>query len=257
MRHACGRPITGPITMTRAKHFELYTTEPLRHFRARTNARKGSKPCVFTTTLCTIVAIAALAALTLDAVGCGADSSPSQRQPVAPSPTGSPMTASPSATPTPPGSADSINVLYSFDGTHGADPKGSLVLGELAGKPTLFGRTAFGGPGSTPSDPASAPGGGVIFSLPTSGGALSGEFDFPGGDDGYQPHHDAMVLLGSTLWGAACFPGRSAKADRATARYIRSTRPTSLRPTPRRISSPALRMTAPIRTAPSASAPTA
>jgi hypothetical protein len=87
---------------------------------------------VFTTTLCTIVAIAALAALTLDAVGCGADSSPSQRQPVAPSPTGSPMTARPSATPTPPGSADSINVLYSFDGTHGADPKGSLVLGELA-----------------------------------------------------------------------------------------------------------------------------
>ncbi|MGZ6242496.1 MAG: choice-of-anchor tandem repeat GloVer-containing protein [Candidatus Binataceae bacterium] len=162
---------------------------------------------MFTTTLCTIVAIAALAALTLDAVGCGADSSPSQRQPVAPSPTGSPMTASPSATPTPPGSADSINVLYSFDGTHGADPKGSLVLGELAGKPTLFGRAAFGGPGWDASDPASAPGGGVIFSLPISGGALSGEFDFPGGDDGYQPHHDAMVLLGSTLWGAALFSG--------------------------------------------------
>ena len=90
------------------------------------------------------------------------------------------MTARPSATPTPPGSADSINVLYSFDGTHGADPKGSLVLGELAGKPTLFGRAAFGGPGWDASDPASAPGGGVIFSLPTGGGALSGVLELHG-----------------------------------------------------------------------------
>jgi uncharacterized repeat protein (TIGR03803 family) len=105
------------------------------------------------------------------------------------------------------GPTDSIDVLYSFDGTHGADPKGSLVLGEVGGTPTLFGRTSFGGPGWDVSDPASAPGGGVIFSLPATGGSFSGEFDFLGGADGYQPHHDAMVLLGSTLWGAALFSG--------------------------------------------------
>jgi uncharacterized repeat protein (TIGR03803 family) len=98
-------------------------------------------------------------------------------------------------------------VLYSFDGTHGADPKGSLVLGEVGGTRTLFGRTAFGGPGWDAGDPAGAPGGGVIFALPASGGSLSQEFDFPGGADGYQPHHDAMVLLGSTLWGAALYSG--------------------------------------------------
>ena len=115
--------------------------------------------------------------------------------------------AGPTASPTPPGSGDSINVLYSFDGTHGADPKGSLVLGEVGSIPTLFGRTSFGGAGWDASDPAGAPGGGVIFSLPATGGSFSGEFDFPGGTDGYQPHHDAMVLLGSTLWGAALFSG--------------------------------------------------
>ncbi|HVB81957.1 MAG TPA: choice-of-anchor tandem repeat GloVer-containing protein [Candidatus Binataceae bacterium] len=164
---------------------------------------------IVTRTAAMIVTIAAVASLTLGAAGCGSDSSPLPRPTVAvtSTPAVSLTMAGPSPSPTPPGSADSINVLYSFDGTHGADPKGSLVLGEVGGTPTLFGRTAFGGPGWDASDPAGAPGGGVIFSLPASGGALSGEFDFPGGADGYQPHHDAMVLLGSTLWGAALYSG--------------------------------------------------
>ena len=211
-----------------------------------------------------IVTIAAATSLTFGATGCGSDSTssplPLPRQTVAalPStPASSPTTVGPSPSPTPLGSADSTNVLYSFDGAHGADPKGSLVLGEVGGMPTLFGRTAFGGPGWDPSDPASAPGGGVIFSLPGSGGALSGEFDFPGGADGYQPHHDAMVMLGSTLWGAALYSGTISENGSGTVRSIRSTPPASRRPTPWRTRSAALRRTAPIRTAPSASAPTA
>jgi hypothetical protein len=163
---------------------------------------------IVTMTVRMLATIAAVAAVTLGTAGCGSDSPP--RHAVAPAPlapANSSTMAVPSPSPTPPGSAESINVLYSFDGTHGADPKGSLVLGEVGGTPTVFGRTAFGGPGWDASDPANAPGGGVIFSLPASGGAFSGEFDFPGGADGYQPHHDAMVLLGSTLWGAALYSG--------------------------------------------------
>lgn len=117
------------------------------------------------------------------------------------------------------GPTDAIGVIYSFDGTHGADPKGSLTLVQVAGSPMLFGRTPFGGPGwestnpalcaAASTDPAKCPGGGVIFSLPAEPAAqstLSAEFDF-NGTDGYQPHHDAMVLDGSTLWGAALFSG--------------------------------------------------
>ena len=116
--------------------------------------------------------------------------------------------------------AGPIQVLFSFNGTNGADPKGSLTLDGG----TLWGRTAYGGPGweskdasqcpAQSTDPTKCPGGGEIFSVPAPGIGNGGGYinipffsPFPGGAGGYQPHHDSMTLLGSTLYGAALFSG--------------------------------------------------
>jgi len=114
------------------------------------------------------------------------------------------------------GVAADITPIYSFDGVHGADPKGSLTLVDLASGPTLFGRTSFGGPAwestdaslctKASTDPSKCPGAGVIFSIPASSNPNINVFPFDA-TTGYQPHHDSMLLFNSTLFGASLYTG--------------------------------------------------
>ena len=82
-------------------------------------------------------------------------------------------------------------VLYSFDGTYGANPWGSL---------TLSGSTLYGMTGS-----AHGPGYGTVFSIPVTGGTPTNLFSF---DDthGAAPYGD-LTLSGSTLYGMTFLGG--------------------------------------------------
>jgi hypothetical protein len=105
------------------------------------------------------------------------------------------------------GEVAAITPLLPFNGTNGADPKGSLTLVNVqspAGQsqPYLFGRTAIGGASNA----------GVIFALPLSTASPTpAVYSFTtassGQTSGCQPHHDSMTLLGTTLYGAALFDG--------------------------------------------------
>lgn len=118
------------------------------------------------------------------------------------------------------GAGAQITTLYSFNGASGADPKGSLTLVSVSGLTTLFGRTSAGGPAweSTNSkeckdastNPSKCPGAGVIFRLSASSG---GQFQMTPltSTTGYQPHHDSMLLLNSTLYGAVLYSGNNFK----------------------------------------------
>jgi uncharacterized repeat protein (TIGR03803 family) len=77
------------------------------------------------------------------------------------------------------------NILYSFDGTHGSFPLGSLTL---IGS-TLYGMTGKGGASND----------GVIFSMPLTGGTLTVLATF-NGTNGANPHGN-LTLYGSTLYG--------------------------------------------------------
>jgi len=65
----------------------------------------------------------------------------------------------------------------------GAEPKGSLTLVMVNGKPVLFGRTAIGGTGDC----------GIEFSINTDGSNYQVLYRFAGAD-GCDPRHDAMTL---------------------------------------------------------------
>jgi uncharacterized repeat protein (TIGR03803 family) len=86
------------------------------------------------------------------------------------------------------GSAPASTTIYAFGGPSspagdGAEPKGSLTLITVAGKPVLFGRTAIGG----------SNGCGIIFSVNPDGSNYQVLYRF-GGADGCDPRHDAMTL---------------------------------------------------------------
>ncbi|MDD4890165.1 MAG: PEP-CTERM sorting domain-containing protein [Phycisphaerae bacterium] len=88
-------------------------------------------------------------------------------------------------------------VLHTFVGgsADGAKPQGSLTLS--ADGNTLYGMTSQGG---------GADNNGIVFSIPTSGGALSILHDFTGGTDGGSPQ-GSLVLSGTTLYGMAMLGG--------------------------------------------------
>lgn len=104
-----------------------------------------------------------------------------------------------------PFSDSNIKTLYSFDGYHGADPKGSLTLVDVNGIPTLFGRTSAGGPSWKSKDPSHFPGAGIFFRLSLDGKQFS---MLPlTAKTGYDPHHDSMLLFKDTLYGAVLYSG--------------------------------------------------
>ncbi len=80
------------------------------------------------------------------------------------------------------------STIYAFGGPaspagDGAEPKGSLTLVMIAGKPLLFGRTAIGGTGDC----------GIVFSVNPDGSDYQVLYRFAGAD-GCDPRHDAMTL---------------------------------------------------------------
>lgn len=77
--------------------------------------------------------------------------------------------------------------LYAFGSPNspsqdGAEPKGSLTLALVGGKPTIFGRTAIGGSNNC----------GIIFSIDPTGTQYQVLYRFSGAD-GCDPRHDAMT----------------------------------------------------------------
>ncbi len=110
------------------------------------------------------------------------------------------------------GAVAAIKVLHSFRGSDGANPWGSLTLVTLDGRPTLFGRTKYGGARWRSDDSRNHPGGGVIFRLPLdSTGAGPPPLPFSDSSrlpkSGYQPHHDSMLLIGDKLYCATLNSG--------------------------------------------------
>ncbi len=83
------------------------------------------------------------------------------------------------------------NTLYSFDGTHGSTPFGSLILSGS----TLFGMTEYGGSNNY----------GTIFSISTDGTGLQDLYNFSG-TDGQEPGGD-LAFSGSTLYGMTASGG--------------------------------------------------
>ena len=86
------------------------------------------------------------------------------------------------------GSVPASTTIYAFGGpsspaADGAEPKGSLTVVTVGGKPVLFGRTAIGGTGGC----------GIIFSVNPDGSNYQVLYRF-GGPDGCDPRHDAMTL---------------------------------------------------------------
>lgn len=97
-------------------------------------------------------------------------------------------------------SANDINVLHSFNGNDGADGKGSLTLS--ASGNILYGRTSAGG----------ATNNGTIFKLNTNGTGYQILYSYTNGSNnntGNQPHHDALYLLDTLLFGATVSGGLS------------------------------------------------
>lgn len=89
-------------------------------------------------------------------------------------------------------------VLHSFNGTDGATSIGSLTL---SGN-TLYGRTSAGGTN----------GKGVIFKINTDSTGFQVLYNFESGSSnalGKEPHHDAMYLMDTVLYGTALFGGNN------------------------------------------------
>ena len=90
-----------------------------------------------------------------------------------------------------------FTTLFSFNGTNGENPFGSLIISGS----TLYGMTASGGKN----------GDGIIFSINTNGSGFTDLHDFGGGSaDGNQPCAD-LTLLGSTLYGTTRMGGANGK----------------------------------------------
>ena len=90
-----------------------------------------------------------------------------------------------------PATGGNPTTLFTFDGTNGAQPYGSLTLSGS----TLYGMTADGG----------ANGDGTIFSIPVTGGTPTVLFSFDGAH-GKTPN-GSLTLSGSTLYGMAQYGG--------------------------------------------------
>ncbi|HMQ69333.1 MAG TPA: hypothetical protein PKA90_09985 [Ignavibacteria bacterium] len=91
---------------------------------------------------------------------------------------------------------ESSYALFSFKGSDGATPKGTMTLVDS----TLYGYTSAGG----------KYGKGVIFKLNKSGTDFKAVYDFSDGTDnatGNEPHHDAMYFYKDHLYGAALYGG--------------------------------------------------
>jgi uncharacterized repeat protein (TIGR03803 family) len=91
-----------------------------------------------------------------------------------------------------------FNVLHSFNGTDGATGKGSLVLYGNS----LYGYTSAGGANIS----------GTIFKINLDGSGFQVLYSFTGGINNYmgnEPHHDAMLIYNSKLYGNALYGGYS------------------------------------------------
>ena len=91
-----------------------------------------------------------------------------------------------------------IGVLHSFNGTNGATSIGTLTL---SGN-TLYGRTSAGGTN----------GKGVIFKINTDSTGFQVLYNFESGSSnglGKEPHHDAMYLMDTVLYGTALLGGNN------------------------------------------------
>jgi len=97
----------------------------------------------------------------------------------------------------------SEQILYSFDGTDGSEPRGGLIMD---GSGNLYGTTAIGG----------ANGHGAVFEMVKNSGAWSEQtlYAFSGGTDGDEPAAALTmdsngVLFGTTYYGGggSCFSG--------------------------------------------------
>ena len=87
--------------------------------------------------------------------------------------------------------AQTLTTLFNFDGTHGANPYGDLILSGS----TLYGMTWYGGNMTL----SGGYGDGTVFSIPVGGGTPTTLFNFDG-THGDQPF-GSLILSGSTLYG--------------------------------------------------------
>jgi len=113
--------------------------------------------------------------------------------------------------------ANGIEVLHAFDGGDGAWSRGSLVRDGS----TLYGRTAVGGAADS----------GTVFRIDADGSDFVVLHSFSAGGDnvlGNQPHHNAMLLRGTELLGAALYGGNqdNDQPDRVTGDFTSAAPPT-------------------------------
>lgn len=95
-----------------------------------------------------------------------------------------------------------IDVLHAFAGHDGAWSRGTM----LRDGTTLYGRTAIGGKADA----------GTVFRIDQDGSGFASLYSFSAGGDnrlGNQPHHNAMLLLGDRLLGAALYGGNEKGDD--------------------------------------------
>lgn len=91
-----------------------------------------------------------------------------------------------------------LGVMHSFNGTNGATSIGTMTL---VGN-TLYGRTSAGG----------VNGKGVIFKINTDSTDFQILYNFTDGSSntlGKEPHHDAMLVAGNSLYGTALMGGNN------------------------------------------------
>lgn len=89
-------------------------------------------------------------------------------------------------------------VLHTFSGPDGQNPRGGLIFGSSTGSPTtLYGMTDGGG----------TTGNGTVFSIPVAGGTLTDLHNFAGSPDGAKPFEDSLIQSGGTLYGTTMFGG--------------------------------------------------
>jgi uncharacterized repeat protein (TIGR03803 family) len=91
-----------------------------------------------------------------------------------------------------PVSGGTPTTLFNFDGTHGGNPHGSLMLDGS----TFYGMTLDGGTHQA----------GTIFSIPMSGGTPTTLFNFDG-PHGANPTNNNLTLIGSSLYGMTTYGG--------------------------------------------------